>query len=573
MAQQLSRFNPSLAKVAEPLRDLLNSKSAWFWTENHTRAFNEVKNILTNSPILAHYDVKKPIKVRTDGSLLNGLSVIVYQNHNGIYKPTNCASRFLTTTEKNYYPIEMKMLAVTWGCTRMSKYLYGLPNFILETDHKTLIPILNYLSLIDMSPRIQRLRMKLLRFSFTAELVAGKSITDADAMSRAPVSNPTKKDEIAENDLNVYVNSIIKSMPATESRLEEIKQKTAEEKLLNQLQESIISGWPNSKKYCPANIQPYWDFKDEIVKIDGLLLYQNRIIIPVSMRRKILSKLLEGHLGMEKCKRRARQSVFWPGLNNQIEQLIRKCESANKNDLIIVAYYSLWTEVFLLPNTGSANVIKACKESFSRNGIPEELVSDNGTQYSSKVFRQFSQQWQFKHITSSPHYAKSNGLAEATIKSVKLLIKKCYMSNEDIYKGILLLCNTPIKYGLSPAELLHELQLRDNLLRFQSQNKDQSKYSREIVKERVQSKKYYDKNIGAFKPYVYRQGQTVAIQNEVTREWSLRGKIMKCVAPRSYEVKLNHNGHILCRNQIQLRKVYTISAQGVTRDNGAIMLR
>nr|XP_047138956.1 uncharacterized protein K02A2.6-like [Hydra vulgaris] len=456
MAQQLSKFNPSLAKVAETLRDLLSSKSAWFWTENHTKEFNEVKNSLTNPPILAHYDVKKSVKVRTDGSLLNGLSVTVYQNHNGTYKPIDCASRFLTTTE-----------------------LY----------------------------------------------------------------NPTKEDEIAENDLNVYVNSIIKTMPATESRLEEIKQKTAKDKLLNQLQESIISGWPNSKKYCPANIQPYWDFKDEIVKIDGLLLYQNRIIIPVTMRREILSKLHEGHLGMEKCKRRARQSVFWPGLNNQIEQLIRKCE----------ACMNLWTEVFLLPNTGSANVIQASKESFSRNGIPEELVSDNGTQYSSKVFRQFSQQWQFKHITSSPHYAQSNGLAEATVKSVKLWIKKCYMSNEDIYKGILILRNTPIKCGLSPAELLHGRQLRDNLPRFQSQNKEQSKYSREIVKERVQSKKYYDTNI--------------------TCEWSLRGKIMKCVAPRSYEVKLNHNGHILRRNQIQLRKVYAISAPGVTRDNGAIMLR
>ncbi|XP_065658665.1 uncharacterized protein LOC136083188 [Hydra vulgaris] len=208
-----------------------------------------------------------------------------------------------------------------------------------------------------------------------------------------------------------------------------------------------------------------------------------------------------------------------------------------------------------------------------QKGIPEELVSDNGTQYSLKVFRQFSQQWHFKHITSSPNYAQSNGLAEATVKSIKLLIKKYYMSNEHIYKGILILRNTPIKCGLSPAELLHGRQLRDNLPRFQSRNKEQSKFEREIVKERVQFKKCCDKNIGAFEPYVYRQGQTVAIQNEVTREWSLRGKIIKCVAPRSYEVKLNHNGHILCRNQIQLRKVNATSASCLTRDNVAKMHR
>ena len=104
MAQQLSKCNPLLAKVPQPLRDLLSSKSGWFWTDNHSKAFNDVKNSLTSQPILAHYDVKKLVKVRTDGSLLNGLSVVVYQGHDGIYKPIDCASRFLTMTEKNYYP-------------------------------------------------------------------------------------------------------------------------------------------------------------------------------------------------------------------------------------------------------------------------------------------------------------------------------------------------------------------------------------------------------------------------------------------------------------------------------------
>ena len=85
------------------------------------------------------------------------------------------------------------------------------------------------------------------------------------------------------------------------------------------------------------------------------------------------------------------------------------------------------------------------------------------------------------------------------------------MSNEDIYKGILILCNTPIKCGLSPAELLHGRQLRDNLPRFQTQNKEQLKKSRDLLKERIQSKKYYDKNIGPFVPQVFRQGQNVAI--------------------------------------------------------------
>ena len=90
------------------------------------------------------------------------------------------------------------MLAVTWGCQCMSKYLHGLPHFLIETNHKPLIPILNYRPIVEMSPRIQRLQMKLLKFQFTAEHIPGKDNIDADAFSRAPVTQPTVDDEIAE---------------------------------------------------------------------------------------------------------------------------------------------------------------------------------------------------------------------------------------------------------------------------------------------------------------------------------------------------------------------------------------
>ena len=177
MAQQLSKFSPKLAQAAQPLCDLLSTKSACLWTDNHTEAFNQVKTVLTKPPILAHCDLKKDTKIRTDGSLLNGVSVIVFQLHGDQWKAVDCASRFLTPTEQNYHPIEMEMLAITWGCHRMDKYIHGLQHFIIETDHKPLIPILNTRSLLDMSPRIQRMRMKLLRFRFTAKHIAGIKIT------------------------------------------------------------------------------------------------------------------------------------------------------------------------------------------------------------------------------------------------------------------------------------------------------------------------------------------------------------------------------------------------------------
>lgn len=193
--------------------------------------------------------------------------------------------------------------------------------------------------------------------------------------------------------------------------------------------------------------------------------------------------------GIEKCKRRARDSVFWPGLNRQIDHLVRGCETclsllptkptepmiiralptkpwqivgsdllqyANRHYIILADYYLGWPEVYFLSSPSSKCVIDATKECFARNGVAEEIVSDNGPQYSSRDYKQFSTEWEFKHTTSSPHYPKANGLAESMVKVVKTLIKKSCRSHEDIQKGILVIRNTPLSCGKSPAELLRQ---------------------------------------------------------------------------------------------------------------------
>ena len=101
-----------------------------------TITFEKIKQVLASPKTLALYDMTKKTKIRTDGSLLNGISVVLYQQDEGTWKPVDCASRFLTDTEKNYCPIELEMLAATWGMTRMNLYPQGLQHFQLETDHK-----------------------------------------------------------------------------------------------------------------------------------------------------------------------------------------------------------------------------------------------------------------------------------------------------------------------------------------------------------------------------------------------------------------------------------------------------
>ncbi len=216
MANQLSKYSTELADAASPLRDLLSTKNDWVWETVHAKAFEKVKNVLAQPPVLAHFSPEKPTKIRTDGSKLNGIAVILLQQQEGVWKPVACASRFLKAAEKNYHPIEVEMLAIAWGCEKMKMFLHGLPNFQIQTDHKPLIPILQTKMLAEMSPRIQNMRLKLLNYSFTVEYCPGKEMIDADALSRAPTQEPTEQDLIAEKDTECHVNAVIQQLPATD---------------------------------------------------------------------------------------------------------------------------------------------------------------------------------------------------------------------------------------------------------------------------------------------------------------------------------------------------------------------
>ena len=245
MSQYLSRFSPELAAVSEPLRDLLSKKNVWRWEENHTRCFEEIKKTLADPVCLATYDARKETLIRTDGSKLNGISVVVYQKQaNDKWRVIDCASRYLQDAEKRYYPIEIKMLAITWGIKRMQMYLDGLPSFKVYTDHKPLIPILNYKGLGEMSPRIQATRMKLLQFSFVATHIPGKELLDADAFSRSPTEQPTKDDIKREEEIANHVNAITDSLPATDERLEEICIETRKDHIIRSNEERLAT---NSK--------------------------------------------------------------------------------------------------------------------------------------------------------------------------------------------------------------------------------------------------------------------------------------------------------------------------------------
>ena len=186
MVNQLSKFSPHLADMTKPLRELLKKDRAWVWGDPQQQAFDNVKATLTTAPILALFDPTRETIVSADASCYGLGAVLLQQQPNGEIKPVSYNSRSLTPTEQRYAQIEKEALALTWACERFSDFLVGL-KFTIETDHKPLVPLFSYKNLDELPLRVQRFRMRMMRFLFSIHHVPGKHLTVADALSRAPL--------------------------------------------------------------------------------------------------------------------------------------------------------------------------------------------------------------------------------------------------------------------------------------------------------------------------------------------------------------------------------------------------
>lgn len=200
----------------------------------------------------------------------------------------------------------------------------------------------------------------------------------------------------------------------------------------------------------------------------------------------MLEKIHEGHQGIVKCCKRAKQSVWWPGLSSQIGELVLRCTACikeranareplipselpnrpwqklgadlfvlkNNNYLLVVDYFCRYVEIAQLSQTRSTEVMVHLKSTFARHGIPETLVTDNGPQFSGARMLAFTAEYEFEHVTSSPRYPQSNNEPERAVQTIKSLLKKA----ADPYCALLAYRNTPLSNGFSPAQLLMGLR-------------------------------------------------------------------------------------------------------------------
>ena len=183
MVNYLSRVSSRLAELERPLRELIKKEAAWFWDVPQQLAFEEVKREITRAPVLAKFSLRRRHRVTADSSAYALGAALLQQDERGQWRPVAFASRTLTEAEQKYAQLEKEALAITWACEKFDFYLVG-SNFEVETNHKPLVKLLGSSDLGNMPLRVQRFKLRLMRYSFHIFHTPGNQMYLADLLSR-----------------------------------------------------------------------------------------------------------------------------------------------------------------------------------------------------------------------------------------------------------------------------------------------------------------------------------------------------------------------------------------------------
>lgn len=332
------------------------------------------------------------------------------------------------------------------------------------------------------------------------------------------------------------------------------------------------------KSDISAELGQYHPLRDTLSVQDGVIFKGEAIVIPKSLRKEMLQRLHKAHLGYDSMDRRARGTIFWPGMRAELKEFTKKCvqcedrkpppqqeklkqhsdglrpwdkvgsdlfQIQNRLYLVVVDYHSSFIEVDFLTAATSQQVIDKMKKHFARFGIPRELITDGGPQYMSTEFCNFTQKWGIKHHITSPHHSASNGKAESAVKAMKTLIIKCHESRTDPMEAILEQRNTPrADTKRSPAEMMMNRKLRTMVpSRVKAEPSCESRVNR---KKSV--KKWFDQK--AHDQPKVKIGQSVYFHKQSKKPWQ-KG-IVENINGDRYIVRSEESG-LYARNRVHIR--------------------
>ena len=229
-------------------------------------------------------------------------------------------SRFLSSAEQRYAPIEGEALAVAWGLEQSKYFTQGCEDLIVVTDHKPLVKILGDRTLDEITnARLFRLKQRTLPWRFCIHQMAGKTNCAVDATSRNPSPRINDySDDISYNlhssndEAEISHTAAISNDVSSAFSLSwaDLEQTTSADATLDHLVYLVQKGFPQHRGELNEDLAQYWNFREALYISDGVVMYNDRVVIASSLRRTVVNMLHSAHQGVSMMEARARSIVF-----------------------------------------------------------------------------------------------------------------------------------------------------------------------------------------------------------------------------------------------------------------------
>lgn len=568
LVNYVGKFIPNLATVDEPLRRLTQKDFTFHWNQEQQKAFDDLKNWLTSDLVLGYYILHCKTLVIADASPV-GLGAVLIQIQDGIARVIAYASRSLTGPEMNYAQTEKEALALVWAVERFHYYLFGR-EFDLITDHKALETLFAPKS--KPCARIERWVIRLMSYKFKVIYKPGKT-NIADPLSRLLKSIQTES-----NGTEEYIRWIMSHAEPKAIKLDEIEECSRSDSEIQAVRKALNKNiWPDETKLFKA-------FENEFCFAGDILLRGTRIVIPTSLRDKILQLAHEGHPGMTVMKRRLRAKVWWPKIDLHTEEFVKKCRGctlvsapgppeplkttelpsaswqhlaidflgplpSGHNILVVADYYSRFIEVEIMTKITSTETIKRLQCMFARFGLPISITADNGRQLVSEEFQQYCDANNIHLNSTIPWWPQQNGEVERQNRSLLKRLTICQNEKgdwrEDLQTYLLMYRSTPHCTTLkTPAELMFNRNIRDKLPSiYQPVDKSEESELRDRdAQMKMSGKDYADRKRRALASEI-EEGDKVLIKRQI-----ILNKLDTKFEPTEYTVVKRKGSEVLVEN-------------------------
>ena len=478
LANYYRRFVAGYARIAEPLHQMTHKEAPFLWNEMAGKAFTLLKERLCADPILHHPRNDKTFVVATDASD-KAIGAVLEQEGRAIV----FASRLLRGAEERYSVVEKECLALVFALKQFRHFVLGR-KFEVLTDHKPL----QWLQSHTDNPRICRWALSVQEFDFKITHISGKSNQVADALSRK-VCTTQRNFHISRED----VKNSQKNDP-TIKRIFQAKQ---------------AHGAPNRELngFEATALKRIWG---QIRICDGILVREqhdetlgstkNVPIIGKQLRKEILGQFHDstvgGHFGIDKTFERCQNECYWPRMYSYVRKYCNSCtkcqeiklhsarpplqpitvgkpwslvgvdvlevptsRQGNKYLIVYQDYFSKWPEVYATKDQSASTVVKTLMDLVSRFGPPEQLHSDQGTNFESRILSDTLQFFGIRKSRTTTYHPQGNGLVERMNRSLLTLFRSFVEGShnwEDTLGPVLYAYRTAThtSTGFSPYEIM-----------------------------------------------------------------------------------------------------------------------